>query len=691
MLAGMLLVIVSMLTLVVIAPPTVDAASWQDRVIAGAAGGAVGGAIVGTFVPIPGVGTGVGALVGLVAGATAGAISFIVFDWGQSTDNSNAQSLARYAAWNVRNSTADMLTLAYVNAGNIGELGQRSINYYERSAYNSALKLYQEQTNAGTIHVYDGSYVLDHSLAADEISASVAGTYFTENRVLQRLDTLSASYIGDYQKNSEMVAVNYYRSYDNSNIRAASNYAISTFDTQYLTRVTSFCNTPAGTHVWLNNTDTIVAWNLGVSTEEGSIVMTDTEGVTVYSQPVSCESGHGVGIDLSTLDLKSGRYNVALPSAKWVWSASAVEDYSNSGTVAPGVAVYTVKDGDLTLNWGWAKLPANQGFSTSGSWTFSAGNCWKPVYPNSGAEKAGNGGYPYLKFNYPSGSTTVSTSAISLQNIIEAQWNVSRAFRQVLYASSNAGQLAYQTLLDNGGVGADGSGAVPYPPPDIVLPDIEQLDKMSYEELMAVYYAYLNGLNNTFQHTNIMDPDNINVSTNSFDLLIRGTVYNPSGVQMIANHSVFSLYINLNSLTLRSGENVTLDNPGYIIVWADNETSISGYVGKHGDVKSNSTYLSVGPGWVVHADEMTYNGTAVVNHTLVVDKLITYVPPKLSDISNPPDVVQTDIEWLTGHWFIFGVIVGAILLLFGALSERWILAMVGLAVVLISAYAWSVV
>lgn len=668
--------IVSAFMLLAIIAPPVEAATWQDAVIAGAVTGGTIGAIGGSA--LPGVGTAAGLLIGVSVGGVAAAVGWLLGGLGDS--QASAQAMAKWLAQDQRNTTAAKLELAQTNAENIAELAQRAVNYYERSAYYASVKLYQQQTADGAAHLYDSDYVLDHSKVSDEMVGSVSGSYAVYNKVLKQLDTVGASYIGDYAANSVTVGFNHYQ---------ISRSATINYDSQQYVRLTSFCNTPAGKYVWLNNTDTLIMWNLGAATQTGNVVITDHAGSVVFSQPVTLTASGGYGIELALLGIDSGRYNVALPETSWIWTANAAEDYSNSGTVAPGIAVYSRSGDDLQFSWGWANLPSDQGFSTSGSWAFAPGSPWRGVGLDS---KRTAGGWPYMRFNYPEGKGTASTEVISLQPYIESMHHVSRSWRQVTYAATLAGQTSYQVLVDNGGAGTGGTSAdVLFPPTYILMPDIDQLNKMTPQQLLSTYYAYLNQLNATFQHSNLMSPNTVEVSTDSFDLLIRGTVLNPAGDVVIGNSTPFTLYTTLDDLTLRKGEKSTLMGPGYIVTWADGYDSLLAYIQAKGNVQSpNVTYRDVGAGWTIEIDEITFQNQIVPEKVLEVDRLITYVPPDLPDVPTPPKGDDDDEgdDWLTVNWPIIGIVGGIILVAIGIVQDNSSATIVGVVLALICAAAW---
>lgn len=667
-----LMIALSFLSLAIVAPP-VEAATWQEAVIAGAVSGGAIGAIGGTV--IPGIGTAAGGLIGTTVGATAALVGWLLGDK-PGDQQASAQAMAKWLAEEQRDTMAAKLSLAQTNSENVAELAQRAINYYERSAYYASVKLYQQQTADSVPHLYDSDYVLDQAKVSDEMVGSVSGSYAVYNKVLKQLDTVGSNYIGDYAANSVTVGfASYYVSRSTS----------ITYDSQQYVRLTSFCNTPAGKYVWLNNTDTLIMWNLGAATQTGNVVITDHTGAIVYSQPVTLTASGGYGIELATLGIDSGRFNVQLPESSWIWTANAAEDYSNSGTVLPGIAVYSRSGDDLKFSWGWGNLPTDQGFSASGSRAFMPGSPWKSVSLNKDYIA---GGWPYIKFNHPDGTKIASAEVISLQPYIESIHKVSRSWRQITYAASLAGQTSYQVLVDNGGVGTDGTSAdVLYPPTYLMMPDYDQLNSMTPQQLLSTYYAYLNQLNETFQHNVIMDPTTVNVSTDSFDLLIRGYVWSPDGTLVIGPNTPFTLYTTLDGLSLKSGQNSTLVGPGYMVTWADGYSSLMDYIGAKGNVASpNVTYRDVGAGWIVQPLEMTFENQIVQQQNLTVDKLSTYVPPDLPDNNPPP---QDDSEsWLAENLPVVGIVAGAVLAIIGITTRQPYVFGAGLIVALLAAGIW---
>jgi hypothetical protein len=669
-LAAVLGIIGAFLLLAVVAPPTVQAATWEQAVLAGASSGAAIGIVGGSVVP--GLGTAVGFLTCTLIGGTCGLIGWYL-GGGDSSGSANAAEMGKSLATEQYEAMNDKMLLAQTNAMNVKELSELSGTYYQRACYNAAVALYQDQTLNDQPHLYDSDYILDRSMLSDQSVGSTAGTYVAYNRVLAQLDVVGANYVGDYKANSVAIGLN------SKYINLGSSI---TYDSTYYVRMVNFCTTGADQYVWLNNTDNLIMWNLGTSSSSGNVVITDPDGNVVYSQAIDLASRGGYGIDLAQLGIESGRYNVAVPSSAWVWTGCAAEDYSGSGVVAPGIAVYyKTAEGSLGFSWGFAQLPANEGFATSGMWTFSTGAPWKAESVNQNF----NSGWPYIQFK-----STLATYTIDLKPYIQSVQEVSRAWRQVLYSGSVAGQAAFSVLVANNGAGANGESAEAlYPPVDIVYPDYLQTYNMTAEELLIHYYAYLNKLNETFRDHTILDPNDINISTNSIDLLIRANVYNASGALIINASTPFTLYTTLDGLALVTGQTATMTSPGYIITWADGYDSLEEYIKATNVENRNVTYLSAGQGWTIEVKELAFEQKIVGNHTLEIDRLITYVPPELSDgVSAPP---QGDDTGSSATWCLIVIIAGVVMAIIGFATDRNALAIVGVAVAVIAAAAWYLI
>jgi hypothetical protein len=185
-----------------------------------------------------------------------------------------------------------------------------------------------------------------------------------------------------------------------------------------------------------------------------------------------------------------------------------------------------------------------------------------------------------------------------------------------------------------------------------------------------------------------MSPNTVNVSTDSLDLLIRGTVWY-NGVEIIGNNTPFTLYTTLEGITLKAGENVTLTSPGYIVTWADGYDSLTAYIKANGNVQApNVTYRDVGVGYVIHIDEMSFENEIVEEKTLTVDKLNTYVPPDLPEETGLPQL--SDVTNDPGAICILVIIAGAALMVVGAIIGNGWVAGIGIVAIVIAAAAWYI-
>jgi hypothetical protein len=658
-LAAVLGIVALFLCLSVLAPPTMDAQAltWEEGIIAGGSTGAM----VGTFVPIPGIGT----MSGLIVGATVGFVaSFIWPDpSGKEAEQARASAMAAWYAGELYNATYDEMELARTNAGNVAELGERTTLYYERSAYNAAKKLYENQTANGQAHFYDADYILENSAVSSEVTAEVWGVYQTYNTVLSQMDHIGSNFVGDYSSMSYRAVL---QAPSMGTYVEKSTFA-GTYDHDKYVRIMSYVNTAPGTYVWLPEKQTIYIWSSALTEVSGPVTITGHDGTVYYNEDVTLAPGAGIGINLQDFGITSGRYNIHLPSPKMFCNAIAAEDYSNSGIVAPGIAIYQQSGETLKFVGGWASLPADKGFRTAGTWTFNpeSGKVWAEIKL----------AYPYLSYAWSGGETP----QYSLDKVMKTIWDTSETSRKVIYAASNSGQAFYNVLLGSG-------GNTLAPPVDIISPDTAQTENMTWQQKYATYLAYMNALNDTFQTSNALGPDNLNITTGSFDLLIRGNVYDPEGNKKVSNQ-IFSYFSYLNGCTLTAGQNMTIHDPGYIIVWGEGAT-IGQWNGEKNSA-NNCTYFDVGEGWVIETTEMTFKEKQVTTHTLEIDPLKVYVPEGLHASSTPPPAdYWTDPEWIAAHWYIFALITGVILAALAGWTEHTTLAILGILIALVSGAAW---
>lgn len=197
--------------------------------------------------------------------------------------------------------------------------------------------------------------------------------------------------------------------------------------------------------------------------------------------------------------------------------------------------------------------------------------------------------------------------------------------------------------------------------PDILFPDPSVLDGMTWQQIYAMFLAYLTQLDPWFEENSVMGMDDVNISKESLNLLCRGAIYNASGGMVYNDTTVWTPYISLEDMTLTAGQNNTMTQPGFAIVWG-NVNELANFTNP-----TNAIYLPIKAGWNLSIEEMALNGTQVTETTLTVTtiKWIIYEPG--GNITMPQGV--NDLQWIIDHWYYIAMISGVICLL-GAIATR---------------------
>lgn len=249
--------------------------------------------------------------------------------------------------------------------------------------------------------------------------------------------------------------------------------------------------------------------------------------------------------------------------------------------------------------------------------------------------------------NYYYELNTHRLNAIALMNeFVSVQTNV-----------LNFAQSYYNTIVLSG----DPGGA--FDLPLMLMPDPSQMEGMDWQEIYALYVAYLQSAHDWYEdHAGELTPDYVNISANSLNLRIRGSIINETGVELFDNSTVWTPFITTDSVTLTIGKN-DWDNTAYGVVWG-NATNLSEFANP-----TKSELIDLFPGYTIYIQEILYNGTYVTELDLNVST-VEIVIAEIITPPGPPNIKQiTDLEWITEHWYYIAIIGGVICLL-GAIATR---------------------
>jgi hypothetical protein len=199
--------------------------------------------------------------------------------------------------------------------------------------------------------------------------------------------------------------------------------------------------------------------------------------------------------------------------------------------------------------------------------------------------------------------------------------------------------------------------------PLMLMPDPSQMEGMDWQQIYALYIAYLQQANEWYQeHSGALDASRVNISAESLNLKVRGSIVNETGVTLYDNTTVWTPFITNEEMVLELGPNV-VGFAMYGIKWG-NSDSLQNFT-----MSVDSTLIGINPGYTLYIQEMIYQNEMVETVTLTpttVQVTITNIisPP------GPPNIEQiTDLDWIIDHWYYIAIIGGVICLL-GAIATR---------------------
>jgi hypothetical protein len=180
--------------------------------------------------------------------------------------------------------------------------------------------------------------------------------------------------------------------------------------------------------------------------------------------------------------------------------------------------------------------------------------------------------------------------AVDLSNITTKVGAITAKVATMQTTANNFAQAYYNTLIINGG---DDNRVMP----DIVFPDPENLDQMTYEQVYGIYLTYLTQQQAWFQNYTVQSPDPVNISQESLHLKVRGQIWDASGHLLYSNVTVFTPYISLDDMDPIIGNN-TMTQPGFVIIWGES-TSLDAL-----EHLTNISYIPIQAGYVLKIEEM---------------------------------------------------------------------------------------
>jgi len=618
--------------------------TWQEGAVTGAAAGGLAGVAIGTA--FDGPGWVVCGLVGLTVGAGIGAIASLFMP---GDGNGGAEEAMReYYAGQIMNETNYGLSWAHTNAHNTGTIIPDTQLYLARNAEWAAKDLYDYQTANGLSHVYNASYVMGKSLVCNGTLADIWQTAYNYQSVLNLYTDLTDQFTGTYSSMSW--------SYDGGEITPGGTSALKVFS-------------PSGTaygKIQLGMTIPITSTNNFVQVSNRVPIEILTIGSGASTLHITADNGNVTNVQLTggaktiqevnmtSLGLASGRYSFTVPA----------ED--NARFEAFGI----IQSDALSNNPAYPALMLTH--EASGQEMFD----YLTVDISGGIYIVQNANMVQVNLNAQCSNPTISVSDTTLTaSLRQALIDLSAANSEGKNLTSISNSYA-QTYY-NQVVAANGN--IPTPWADIVMPDPDQLANMNDQQLIAMYHSYLIAMKSWFNTSHILTYDNITISAESANLLVRGSVYNPAGHMIVANRTVFTPYLTLSDAELKLGWN-NITQPGFLETWYNANTITAATQTK------NMTYIEFGTGWKMHIDEIYYQNESVQSVNLTIHTWDFVINQDLND-SHPPSTL-TDLQWIIAHWYYIAAIAGVICLLAAVATRNMSVLVVGAILLIAAAGGW---
>ncbi len=628
------LLALSFVTLAIIGPSTEEVEAgipWTEVAFVGttAATGAAAGAMVGG--PL-------GAAIGGAGGAAIGAI-LLYMNAEKANQALSAGAKAVYARA-LANITTDYLGLANAMVDNLNTLWNTSQYYLVRKAEWAAQQLYDHQIANGLATVYDPYYVLSNSEVSNATASYAWAMSEQYGNILNGYSDLPASFIGTYDGMSYGLVIG--GESNSGSTGKVDTFSALDYKPNRHNDFLAMARTYGSTYVTICADSDLYLVNTGANSATKAVAITHRNGTVVYSQSLNIPGAGGfVKFNLKEMGYESGDYKLStnvdnINEDFFRWFGDFSKPISSSGVILPALISWTKNGENATLDF-WTVLYNNKMYSYQSISQFVSRGSGE-IYLFFDSDKT---------FNIEVPRVNITDCFRKLQTIIDNTANMQ-------ITANTFAQSYYNYLVANG-------PDAPRIMPDILFPDPIQMEGMSWQQVYAMLLAYLTQMDPWFEDHSVMGQDDVNISEESLDLLCRGAIYNASGGMVYGNDTVWTPYISLDDMTLIAGQNNTMTQPGFIIVWGsaadlDNFTR-----------PTTCVYVPITAGWNLSIEEMTLKGAPVTQTTLTVTQIKWVVYQPGGNITMPQGM--NDLDWIIDHWYYIAIIGGVICLL-GAIATR---------------------
>lgn len=266
--------------------------------------------------------------------------------------------------------------------------------------------------------------------------------------------------------------------------------------------------------------------------------------------------------------------------------------------------------------------------------------------------------YDSLSLAIDTGSAT--SDPVDLMSLLRHYDNMIGAVRQSLYKASAAAYAAWRVY------NAAGESNILLSPSSLVpqLGDVE----VSAEQMAVLTTLYLRQVHDYYERVRgNLSATGWALSPESIDLYMRGNIYDASGT-LLYESVVLTPYIWLEDWHLDLGW-ATARQSGIIALWGVTEdlTTWSG-----ADSATGAQIIAMEPGYQIDIRQIMHHGEAVDNVDLTIMEIREWDPIVKPDPHGLPDLYDID-----GLIMVFGVIIGLLVALLGAVTGRYELIVIG--------------
>jgi hypothetical protein len=505
------------------------------------------------------------------------------------------------------------------------------LNYYFiRKAQWAARDLYLNQTASGAAHTYNWDYVLERSEIMPDLAEYTKYAVNQPNAVFDAFRHISSNFTGAYSADQYGFIGTASGTKELLTEAANPNLDVNLF-------VKSRSD---GSKYYYDGESSL--YLLRTSTGYTGYIK-DITGTTIkYQKTLNSDyAGSIEEISNTTINLPAGIYTFYGP---WIGPLTPV-----SSTAYPYLHVQRMTSTDTK------GTPAALFFDADlGNYAYSLGTTAFAATLSS------------FKIGFYSTADDKSNSSHNyyVQGLMEDTKTLMDKMKSTLDNVYSFAQSYYNQIVVTGDPGAD------YGLPLMLMPDPSQMDGLTWEQIYALYVAYLQQAYLYYQeHADDLNADSVNITAESLKLKIRGSVVNQTGVTLYDNTTIWTPFVTTQSVTLTIGAN-SWPCAAYGIKWG-NANAIANLTNS-----TTAALINLEEGYTIYIQEIMYDGEYVTSLDLDVTTVeITIVE---QDTPPAPPAVLTDLDWLLSRWYYFAIVAGLICLIASISFRNTAIIIIGL-------------